>query len=306
MPLVMLSTGLATALAVYALLALIFAEDRRVAARLERLSQFEREELRDMEPLTQPFGQRVIAPALQRLARRVTALLPSTQRHTLGQLLDRAGLVDVDPESYLAVTLLAGLACGVLGAVMGGGARTPRGVLVGALSGVIIGAAVPVVYLRARVSRRQRAIRVALPDMLDMLTISVEAGLGFDAAVAKLVASSRGPLAEEFSRMLAEIQAGISRQDAFRNLAGRTGVPELSTFATSMVQADVFGISVKRVLSTQAREMRVKRRQAAEEAAQKAPVKLVFPLVLCILPATIIVILGPAMVAIGRAFGLID
>ena len=163
----------------------------------------------------------------------------------------------------------------------------------------------PDVWLRSRVRARQLEIRRTLPDMLDMLSISVEAGMGFDAAVAKITASRPGALSEEFARMLQEIQSGLARREAMRNLAERTQVPDLNTFIMAMIQADVFGVSVTKVLRTQSRDMRVKRRQFAEEMAQKAPVKIVFPLVLCILPATLIVIAGPAIVGIGRAFALL-
>lgn len=134
-----------------------------------------------------------------------------------------------------------------------------------------------------------------------MLTISVEAGLGFDQAIAKIVQMSRGPLAEEFARMLQEIQAGASRSDALKRMTTRTEVQELNTFATAIVQAEQLGIPIANVLRVQSKEMRLVRRQHAEEQAQKTPVKIVFPLVLCILPATLIVILGPAVLSIAQA-----
>jgi tight adherence protein C len=139
--------------------------------------------------------------------------------------------------------------------------------------------------------------------MLDMLTIAVEAGLGFDAAVTKYVRNQSGPLAQEFAVALREVQAGMTRREALRALANRCDVAELSAFITAMVQADVFGVSVGSVLRTQSREMRVKRRQRAEEIAQKAPAKMVFPLILCILPATLIVLMAPAILSIIRLFG---
>jgi tight adherence protein C len=160
----------------------------------------------------------------------------------------------------------------------------------------------PDLWLARRISKRKTAIRRALPDMLDMLTISVEAGLGFDQAIAKLVRYTSGPLSHEFSRMLTEIQAGVDRSDALRAVAERTDVPELNGFIMAIVQAEVFGVSVAGVLRTQAREMRLKRRQYAEEQAQKAPVKVVFPLIFCILPATLIVIVGPAGISIVDVF----
>jgi tight adherence protein C len=144
-----------------------------------------------------------------------------------------------------------------------------------------------------------------MPDMMDMLMISVEAGLGFDAAVSKYVGNNTGPLSQEFRIVLSEIQAGMSRREALRHAADRTEVPELSAFVMAMVQADIFGISVANVLRGQSHEMRLRRRQLAEEIAQKAPAKMVFPLIICILPATLIVLMGPAVIQIGRTFGML-
>jgi tight adherence protein C len=176
--------------------------------------------------------------------------------------------------------------------------------VVGAL--IPLGFFVPDMWLSARASSRMRAIQRALPDMLDMLTISVQAGLGFDMALAKLVRTTDGPLSYEFARMLNEVQAGVARRDALRHLADRTNVPEVNNFVVAMVQADIFGVSISGILREQSNELRTRRRQRAEEQAQKAPVKIVFPVIVCILPATLMVILGPAIVSIGRAFGLIQ
>lgn len=293
---------------VYSLLSVLFSEERRVSKRVRGLSDYEASEAAQMQPLVKPFGERILRPAGARANERLRSLFPAGQRKALITRLEQAGRnAPGAPEEHLALQLLcAALVSAGTALVTFLATRDVRRAAFGALLGAAAGFLAPSLWLRMRISERKLAIRRALPDMLDMLTISVEAGLGFDAAVSKLVSNSKGPLAEEFARMLAEVQAGISRQDAFRHLADRTDVPELSTFATSMVQADVFGISVSNVLRTQAREMRVKRRQFAEEIAQKAPVKIVFPLVLCILPATLIVILGPAMVSIGRAFGLLE
>lgn len=154
----------------------------------------------------------------------------------------------------------------------------------------------PDVFIRGRIRSRQLEIRRALPNALDLLSISVEAGMGFDIALARVANNVRGPLGEEFKRMLNDIQIGFSRRDAFRNLNSRTDVPELSTFIVAMTQAEVFGISVSKVLKVQASEMRIRRRQLAEEAGIKAPVKLVFPLIICIFPSLMTVILGPAVI----------
>lgn len=156
----------------------------------------------------------------------------------------------------------------------------------------------PDVWLARKAASRQKAIRLAMPGMLDVLAVSVEAGLGFDMALAKLVAKSRGPLAEEFARMLKEMQMGIHRKGAFKNLGARVNVTELQSFLAAMIQADVFGISIADTLKVQAQEMRIRRYQRAEEMAQKAPVKLVFPTILCIFPALFVVVLGPAAIRI--------
>jgi tight adherence protein C len=149
---------------------------------------------------------------------------------------------------------------------------------------------------------RQERLQNDLPDALDLLTISVEAGLGFDAALAQVARNTEGPLAEEFFRVLQEMQIGLGRAESFRALAERTNVPDLRSFVTAMVQADVFGIPIANVLRVQAREMRVKRTQRAEERAQKVPVKILFPLIFCILPSLFVIVIGPAGISIVRNF----
>jgi tight adherence protein C len=150
---------------------------------------------------------------------------------------------------------------------------------------------------------RTQEISRALPDALDLLTISVEAGMPFDSAVAQVATKTTGPLAEEFSRLLQEMQIGLGRTSAIKAMGSRSDVPELRSFASAMVQADRLGIPVSNVLRIQAGEMRVKRSQRAEEAAQKVPVKILFPLIFCILPVLFIVILGPAVISIFKSLG---
>ncbi len=149
---------------------------------------------------------------------------------------------------------------------------------------------------------RREQMRRDLPDALDLLTISVEAGLAFDAAMSQVARNTTGPLAEEFFRVLQEMQIGLGRSEAMRALGDRTDLPELRGFITSMVQADSFGIPIAQVLRVQAREMRIKRTQRAEELAQKVPVKILFPLIFCILPSLFVVILGPAVIQIFDTF----
>jgi tight adherence protein C len=156
----------------------------------------------------------------------------------------------------------------------------------------------PDYYLRRKIAKRQEDIRRNLPNALDLLTISVEAGLGFDIALYKVSNSIKGTLGEEFKRVLKEIEIGFSRKDALRNLSKRTDVPDLNSFIFSMIQADIFGISIGKVLRIQATEMRVKRRQVAEEKGIKAPVKLVFPTILCLFPGLMAIVLAPAAIRI--------
>jgi len=165
----------------------------------------------------------------------------------------------------------------------------------------IFGYLLPDIILRSRAEERQVAMRRALPDTLDLLSISVEAGLGFDAAMARVAREVHGPLGQELNRVLQEMQLGTARAEAFRELAERSGTPELKSFVLAMVQADVFGIPVAKVLQVQAREMRIKRRQAAEERAQKLPVKILFPLLFCIFPVIFVVLLGPAAIRIYQS-----
>ena len=171
-----------------------------------------------------------------------------------------------------------------------------------AVIAALVGYMAPNMYLYQKAYDRTKAIQKALPDALDLLTISVESGLGFDAALSQVARNTDGPLAEEFARVLQEMQIGLGRGDALRALGDRTHVPELKGFVSAMVQADAFGIPIAQVLRVQAREIRIKRRQRAEEKAQKVPVKILFPLIFCILPCLFIAVLGPAAIGIMEAF----
>jgi tight adherence protein C len=254
------------------------------------------------QELTVPFADRIFKPSivlLSRIARRISpqGLVRGVKR----RLILAGSPMGLDVDLFMAMKATASLAAFVLvGVVL---IMTPIN-LSRTLVGAILGAAaffIPDLWLRGKINDRKKAIRVALPDTLDLLTISVEAGLGFDSALSRVVANTSGPLSDEFFRMLQEIRLGTPRAQAFRNLGKRTGVGELDSFIVAMLQADVFGISIGKVLRVQAHEMRTKRRQRAEEAAMKTPVKIVFPLVLCIFPALLVILLGPAVINIYKA-----
>jgi tight adherence protein C len=167
---------------------------------------------------------------------------------------------------------------------------------------MLMGYTAPSASLAARASKRQKEIRKAMSDTMDLLTISVEAGLGFDAALAQVVKNVPGPLSEEIARMLQEMQIGVTRAEALHHLNDRTEVPELDGFVLSMIQADKYGVGVAKVLRAQSTELRQKRRQRAEEVAQKVPLKLLFPTIFMILPALFIVILGPGAIKVVDLF----
>jgi tight adherence protein C len=247
-----------------------------------------------------PFYRRVLVPSMRRLGSISGKLTPSSVTDRLSKELVYAGSpVGWDAERILATKLLGGILLGVIAVLVArvGGLSSLRVFVLTALA-AFVGYYAPEWILRGRSGTRQRAIQKTLPDALDLLAITVEAGLAFDAAVARVARQAGGPLGEELHRVLQEMQIGKSRSDALRDLADRTTIAELKSFVLAMVQADIFGVSIAKVLQVQAREMRVKRRQRAEEQAQKVPVKIVFPLILCVFPSLFIVLLGPAVITV--------
>jgi tight adherence protein C len=259
-------------------------------------------DLRNRE-LARPATERFLRPLYQAalaVGRRGT---PAGWRDATRRRLAMAGSPAAWDADRVLVAKVAGLALGAVAglAVLAFGPAWPLRLLI--LAGLCaFGYHVPNVVLANAVQRRKAGLRQALPDSIDLLTICVEAGLGFDAALAHVSKSTTGPLAEELYRTLQEVQLGRSRNEAMRNLAARCDVQELSTFVLAMVQADVFGVSVANVLRIQAGEMRVKRRQLAEERAMKVPIKVLFPVLFCIFPALFVVILGPAIMRIAAIF----
>jgi tight adherence protein C len=292
----------AIALLVWAVLSTFFSPERAVSKRLEGLTAYEAGEAAAAHQQLRPFSERVLSPGGARMRQAVTSMTPGASRDRIRQRLLVAGNPrGMDVGRFLGLKVLS--AVGVTALVLAVAVITRASALAW-LAVILICVAsywLPDFWLSAVVAKRQKEIRTALPDMLDMLTISVEAGLGFDQAIAKIVRMTHGPLAREFARMLQEIQAGTDRSSALKRLTQRNEVPELNTFVTAIVQAEQLGIPIANVLRIQAKEMRLIRRQRAEEQGLKTPVKIVFPLILCILPATLIVIVGPAAVNIARA-----
>lgn len=254
--------------------------------------------------LDQPFTQRVLGPGALRLVAIGRRLTPAERVERIRTRLDLAGNPPGwDVDRVLAFKALFGMVGFVVGLLLPllltlGVLRTALITAVATVAGWLA----PSLWLYQKAYNRSEQVRRELPDALDLLTISVEAGLAFDAAVSQVARNSTGPLAEEFFRVLQEMQIGTGRVDALRALGERTDVPELKAFVGAMVQADAFGIPIARVLRVQAKEMRVKRTQRAEEKAQKVPVKILFPLIFCILPALFVVIMGPAALTIIDSF----
>ncbi len=254
--------------------------------------------------LAQPFWIRVVRPFSGRALKGVTRLTPGDYLERTRRKLLLAGLTaSMRAEEFvIAQAAATGLltVASLLYLVLGQPA--PRmGVLI-LILGPVIGLCLPASWLSRKVTERQGAILKDLPDTLDLLAISVEAGMGFEGALDIVCQHFNSPLSEEFARTLHEMELGLPRRDAFQNLKKRTDVPELSNFVLALLQADALGIPIGRVLKTQATEMRSKRRQWAREKAAKLPVKMLFPLMLFIFPAIMVVVLGPAVAGISEAF----
>ncbi len=254
--------------------------------------------------LDKPFNERVTGPFLARLTRMGRRFTPAGQSARMRYRLDLAG----NPPGWDTDRILAFKMLGmIVGAAVGVAlplllAGNVLWAIVWGIGLGVLGYFGPNLFLYQRAYDRSASIQRALPDALDLLVISVESGLGFDAAMQQVARNTKGPLAEEFFRVLQEMQLGTGRADSMRALAERTDVVDLRGFITAMVQADAFGIPIANVLRVQAREMRIRRTQRAEEAAQKVPVKILFPLIFCIMPALFIVIMGPAAIQIIDAF----
>jgi len=256
------------------------------------------------EQLAKPLAERLALPMIGMLGTIGRRITRKDARERLTRKLVLAG----SPAGWDAEKLVAFKAVGLGGMLFIGWALSKAAHLHGIVGTGLpflmagVGFAVPGAWIGQMAANRQEQIRRALPDTMDLLTISVEAGLGFDAALAQVTRNVPGPLSEEIARLLQEMQLGISRVESFRHLADRTDVEELRGFVLAMIQADIFGVSIAGVLRSQARDLRVKRRQRAEKKAATSPLKLLFPMIFCVLPALFVVVLGPGAIRIVHNF----
>jgi tight adherence protein C len=250
------------------------------------------------------FKDRALMPMKTGLARAVLRITPRANVETVTNKLLRAGLNrKVSPTGYLASKAILGLLGFIGGQVFAsvGGALASKALLLGVVF-AIVGFMLPDVVVTLKTRGRKEILRAELPDALDLLAVSVEAGLGFDGAISKLTEHMDGPLADEFALALGEMRIGESRQNALTKMMKRVDTPELSAFVRAIIQADQLGISLGRILKVQAGDTRTRRQLAAEERAMKAPIKMLFPTVIFIFPAMFIVILGPAFMNLSELF----
>lgn len=272
---------------------------------LRQLEGYEVENVRDQELLI-PLSERAIAPVMGWLTSVGRRFTPTGYVDNIRRKFVWAGVGTADGvDRFLAIRVLTAAAVlPVLFVMLVLNPLKMSGMLLIVVTGLLVLALGlgPDAWLNRKVDERHLALQEKLPDVLDLLTISVEAGLGFEQALDRTIAAVPGALSDEFARMLGEVRAGASRADAMRAMEQRTNVPEVRSFVLAILQADTFGVSIGRVLRAQSDEMRIKRRQLAQEKAQKAPVKMLIPMVFCVFPALFVVVIGPAIINITESF----
>lgn len=260
------------------------------------------ESFEDQIDLSIPFGERVLKPGVEGIARMMSSVLPASVLSDIEKQLEMAGS-PMKLNTYVTFWAVCFFTLTGLGLLMF--FALPASMLLQKIAMLvlfgIIGWIFPRMWLKGKLKARQKTVIKALPDALDLITTCVEAGLGLDAALARVAEKSTGPLANELTHMLRDVAMGKLRKDALSEMADRIGVEELSNFINSVIQAEQLGVGIAQVLRVQSDQMRTRRRQRAEKAAHEAPIKMIFPLVLFIFPAFLAVILGPAMIRISQA-----
>jgi tight adherence protein C len=298
MLLLLIGTGL-LALAVFLVADAATSPQREHQAALRRASRYGLSRMAGNPQLRLHFRERVLTPAVQRLAAIALRLNPKASTELIAKRLLASGLASrFTTTQFLALKAGLGLggifAMGLLGIAS---SSAVTGILLTPMAG-IFGFLFPDVFVTMKIRGRREAVRAQLPDALDLLAVSVESGLGLDGALAKLTEHMEGPLVEEFAVTLGEIRIGEARQEALKKLTERVPTPEVAAFVRAIIQAEQLGISMGRILRVQATDSRLRRQAAAEEKAMKAPIKILFPTVLFIFPALFLVILGPAFLNI--------
>src|SRR5512138_2978884 len=257
--------------------------------------------------MQQPFTQRVILPMLARIGELSSSLTPQKVLEDTTRKLEIAGNPGrIDAATFLASRFIVAGFFGAIFLVVGlfSPAHWPLGrTILVVLVFTLIGFFFPQLWLQSRIDSRQREIRKAMPDALDLLTICVEAGLGFEAAMSKVSEKWQNQLSLALLRAIREIQLGKARRDAMRDMADRIGIPEMTSFVAAIIQSEILGVSLAKVLRIQSDQMRVRRRQRAEEQAHQAPIKMLLPLAFLIFPSIFIILLTPAGIQLSRSFG---
>ena len=271
-----------------------------VQARLTQLGTMQAKNLEEIE-LQQPFLDRTLRPLVNRFSGGISRVSSASFSATTEKRLALAGNPgELRVADWLGIKAISSVVFAILFFLLFNfllGTGFVIALLIG-VAGIAFGYIAPEFWLGRRVRARQHAILLQIPDALDLLTISVRAGLGFDAALGKVVEKMSGPLTDEFRRALAEVRMGKARRDALRDIVPRTDVGPLTNFIGAIIQAEQLGVSISKVLQVQSEQLRIERRQRAEEMANKAPIKMLFPLVGCIFPSLFVVILGPAIILI--------
>jgi tight adherence protein C len=279
--------------------------EKLIEERLETISQSNDQlGLEDIE-MSQPFSERVILPIARKLGEFAIRFTPQNWLTSVSRKLELAGSPSrLDPSMYLSLQFICAVGLGALmifvSTVLLNASSFGEKFLYSVL-GFFLGFFLPQIYLSTLISRRQKSVRQALPDALDLLTICVEAGLGFDAAMVKVAQKWESPLSNGFARVIQEIQLGKLRREALRDMAYNIDIAEMTSFVAIVIQSEMLGVSMAKVLRIQSDQMRVKRRQMAEEEAHKTPIKMLIPMILLIFPSLLLVLMTPAVLSIMQS-----
>lgn len=275
-----------------------------IALRLRALEQHQEIGASVEEEMSRSFKERLVTPLFESISRFFSSLLPSSLEKAVEKtLINSGGFYGLSSEHFFGLSGILGVIFSIIAWEASMLTNQPTNkIIFFTFICFVIGIFLPLVLLKQRAITRHENLQRELPDVLDLLTVSVEAGLGFDGALVKLAERMKGDMVDEFTRMLQEMRIGVPRREALRSLAARCNVQDVTLFTGALIQADKLGVSIANVLRIQSVEMREKRRQRAEEQAMKAPIKMLFPLIFFIFPTLFIVLLGPAMITIISMF----